>query len=32
MKMQNKEEFKENDTVYYVDCNSCSVREGFFVI
>lgn len=29
--MQNKEEFKENDTVYYVDCNSCSVREGFFV-
>ena len=31
MKMQNKEEFKENDTVYYVDCNSCGVREGFFV-
>ena len=29
--MQNKEEFKENDTVYYVDCNSCGVREGFFV-
>lgn len=29
--MQNKEEFKENDTVYYVDCNSCSVREGLFV-
>ena len=31
MKMKNKEEFKENDTVYYVDCNSCGVREGFFV-
>ena len=31
MKVQNKEEFKENDTVYYVDCNSCGVREGFFV-
>ena len=29
--MKNKEEFKENDTVYYVDCNSCGVREGFFV-
>ena len=29
--MQNKEEFKENDTVYYVDCNSCGVREGLFV-
>lgn len=29
--MQNKEEFKENDTVYYVDCNSCSVREGLLV-
>lgn len=29
--MQNKEEFKENDTVYYVDCNSCSVGEGLFV-
>ena len=29
--MQNKEEFKENDKVYYVDCNSCGVREGFFV-
>ena len=29
--MQNKQKFKENDTVYYVDCNSCSVREGFFV-
>ncbi len=29
--MQNKEEFKENDTVYYVDCNSCSVRESLFV-
>ena len=27
--MKKKEEFKENDTVYYVDCNSCSVREGF---
>ena len=31
MKMQNKEKFKENDKVYYVDCNSCSVREGLFV-
>ena len=31
MKMKNKEEFKENDKVYYVDCNSCCVREGFFV-
>ena len=31
MKMKNKEWFKENDTVYYVDCNSCGVREGFFV-
>ena len=31
MKMQNKEEFKENDKVYYVDCNSCCAREGFFV-
>ena len=31
MKMKNKEEFKENDTVYYVDCNSCGVREGLFV-
>lgn len=29
--MQNKEEFKENDTVYYVDCNSCSVGEGLIV-
>ena len=29
--MKNKEGFKENDTVYYVDCNSCGVREGFFV-
>ena len=29
--MQNKEKFKENDKVYYVDCNSCSVREGLFV-
>lgn len=29
--MQNKEEFKENDEVYYIDCNSCSVREGRFV-
>ena len=29
--MKNKEWFKENDTVYYVDCNSCGVREGFFV-
>ena len=29
--MKNKEEFKENDTVYYVDCNSCGVREGLFV-
>ena len=31
MKMKNKEEFKENDTVYYVDCNSCGVREGLLV-
>ena len=31
MKMKKKEEFKENDTVYYVDCNSCSVREGLLV-
>ena len=29
--MKNKEEFKENDTVYYVDCNSCGVREGLLV-
>lgn len=29
--MKKKEEFKENDTVYYVDCNSCSVREGLLV-
>ena len=29
--MQNKEEFKENDRVYYIDCNSCNVREGRFV-
>lgn len=29
--MQNKEKFKENDKVYYVECNSCSVREGRFV-
>ena len=29
--MQNKEEFKENDLVYYIDCNSCGVREGRFV-
>ena len=29
--MKKKEEFKENDTVYYIDCNSCSVRECFFV-
>ena len=31
MKMQNKEKFKKNDLVYYVDCNSCGVREGRFV-
>ena len=31
MKMKKKEEFKENDTVYYVDCNSCSIRVGLFV-
>lgn len=29
--MQNEKEFKENDVVYYVDCSSCSVREGLFV-
>lgn len=29
--MQNKEEFKENDEVYYVDYNSCGIRDGRFV-
>lgn len=25
-----EEKFKEKDSVYYVDCNSCSVKEGYF--